>query len=381
MRLFRPFVLAALTGLLLAGCSKKKSEAPAPEPVLTLSPADTRIFSTSGTYSFEVETNQKSWEVRSDQDWCVVTPDYAGGSFSVELGGAPAPAHAAVTVQAGAAAPVTIDFAGLQDFDKNSQRSYPPREEAYALIIAASSGWENYRHQAGAYLMYRMLKSNGLDDDHILLVSEDDIARHSMNPTPGRILPPEGDGNLYENVTVDHKPSEVGLSELSDFLTAETSFRSGVYDNLFVYWAGQGTPQGPKWLGETLPAADVADFFKALSAQQTFRKLLLVLETDYSGAVGSACEDKKIPGMLCFAAADGETSKGGIRTDAGGKIPLSNSFTDTFYEQVSSPKSISIYELYRNICLTMPYYTQVGVYNANNFGNLYTSKVNEFLNL
>lgn len=163
-------------------------------PLLSLNPAETRFFSTSGTYSFEVETNQRSWEVRSDQEWCAVTPDYAGGSFSVELSGAPAPAHAAVTVQAGAAAPVTIDFASLQDFDKNSQRSYPPREESYALIVAASSGWENYRHQAGAYLMYQMLKSNGLDDDHILLVSEDDIARHSINPTPGRILPPEGGG-------------------------------------------------------------------------------------------------------------------------------------------------------------------------------------------
>lgn len=378
MRLFRPFVLAALTGLLLAGCSKKKSETP--PPLLSLNPAETRFFSTSGTYSFEVETNQKSWEVRSDQEWCAVTPDYASGSFSVELSGAPAPAHAAVTVQAGAAAPVTIDFASLQDFDKNSQRSYPPREESYALIVAASSGWENYRHQAGAYLMYQMLKSNGLDDDHILLVSEDDIARHSINPTPGRILPPEGEGNLYENVIVDYKLSEVGLSGLLETLTTGTSFRPGVYDNLFVYWAGRGTPEGPKWLDETLHAFEVADFFKALSARQTFRKLLLVLETDYGGVVGRACEETKIPGMLCFAAADGETSKGGIRTDAGGKIPLSNSFTDTFYELVSSPASISIYELYRDICRTMPYYTNVGVYNANNFGNLYTGAISEFLN-
>ena len=103
MRLFRPFVLAALTGLLLAGCSKKKSETP--PPLLSLNPAETRFFSTSGTYSVEVETNQKSWGGRSDQEWGAVTPDYAGGSFSVELSGAPAPAHAAVTVQAGAAAP------------------------------------------------------------------------------------------------------------------------------------------------------------------------------------------------------------------------------------------------------------------------------------
>ena len=117
-----------------------------------------------------------------------------------------------------------------------------------------------------------------------------------------------------------------------------------------------------------------------MSARQSFRKLLLVLEADYGGVVGRACEETKIPGMLCFAAADGETSKGGIRTDAGGKIPLSNSFTDTFYELVSSQASISIYELYRDICRTMPYYTNVGVYNANNFGNLYTGAISEFLN-
>lgn len=230
-----------------------------------------------------------------------MTPDYAGGSFSVELSGAPAPAHAAVTVQAGAAAPVTIDFASLQDFDKNSQRSYPPREESYALIVAASSGWENYRHQAGAYLMYQMLKSNGLDDDHILLVSEDDIARHSINPTPGRILPPEGEGNLYENVIVDYKLSEVGLSGLLETLTTGTSFRPGVYDNLFVYWAGRGTPEGPKWLDETLHAFEVADFFKALSARQSFRKLLLVLEADYGGVVGRGLRGDEDSGnaLLC----------------------------------------------------------------------------------
>ncbi len=28
----------------------------------------------------------------------------------------------------------------------------------------------------------------------------------------------------------------------------------------------------------------------------------------------------------------------------------------------------------------MPYYTNVGVYNANNFGNLYTGAISEFLN-
>ena len=373
MKRFRSFVFTVLTGALLAGCCSKEKP-PTLEPVLTLNPADTRFFSTDGTYTFEVTTDQDSWEARSDKEWCVVTPDYAGGAFTVELNGGGAPAHAVVTVKAGAAAPVAIDFARLQDFDKNFQISYPQQDQAYALIVAPSSGWENYRYQAGAYLIYKMLKDNGMDDDHIVLVSEDDIARNPNNPTPGRILPPEGDGNLYENVTVDYKPSELGFSELADILHSKISPN----DNLFIYWAGEASPQGPKWLGETLPVSEVVDFLVELHSRRFYRKLFFVLETDYSGAVGKAAEG--IPGILCFAAADGETSKGGVRTDAAGKIPLSNSFTDAFYNQAVANKNISLYDLYVQISRTMPYYTCIGVYNAIKFGNLYTSSVNEFLN-
>lgn len=374
MKSFRPFVFTVLTGALLAGCCSKEKP-PMPEPVLTLNPADTRFFSTDGTYTFEVTTDQDSWEARSDKEWCVVTPDYAGGAFTVGLNGAEAPAHAVVTVKAGAAAPVAIDFARLQDFDKNTQISYPEQEQAYALIVAPSSGWENYRYQAGAYLIYKQLKDNGMDDDHIVLVSEDDIARNPNNPTPGRILPPEGDGNLYENVTVDYKPSELGLSELPDILHSKISSN----DNLFVYWAGEAAPQGPKWLGETLPASEVVAFLVELNSRRSYRKLFFVLETDYSGAVGKAVEEEGIPGILCFAAADGETSKGGVRTDAAGKIPLSNSFTDAFYNQAVANKRLSLYDLYDQISRTMPYYTYIGVYNARKFGNLYTSGIGEFL--
>lgn len=282
-----------------------------------------------------------------------------------------------MTVTAGTAAPVTIDFAELQRFDANIQISYPDKAETYALIIAPSSGWENYRYQAGAYLIYKLLKDNGIDDDHILLISEDDIARNPNNPTPGRILPPEGDGNLYENVKVDCKPSEIKFQKLLSLFNKESSFHPGKDDNLFVYWAGKGTPEGLMWLDETIPAYQVADFFRQLS----FRTLFLVLEADYSGAVGKAVEDRKVKGMLYVAAADGETSKGGIRTDAGGKMPLSNSFTDTFYDHVVyRNKGSSIYSLYYEICHTMPYYTHVRVYNAGNFGNLFTTPIGEFLN-
>ena len=154
-----------------------------------------------------------------------------------------------MTVRAGAAAPVAIDFVGLRSFNDIVQISYPDRAQAYALIVAPSSDWENYRYQAGAYLIYKMLKDNGMDDDHIVLVSEDDIARHPNNPTPGRILPPKGDGNLYEGVTVDYKPSEIGLSKLSDILIQMLAKE----DNLFVYWRARPLRKARSGSGRRFP--------------------------------------------------------------------------------------------------------------------------------
>ena len=52
---------------------------------------------------------------------------------------------------------------------------YPPLEDQFAVVIATSTGRNNYRHQADALAQYRMLKGFGYDDDHIILILEDDL--------------------------------------------------------------------------------------------------------------------------------------------------------------------------------------------------------------
>lgn len=373
MKKMRRILFAALLGgSLLACCSEEEEKT---DPVLSLNPPETRIFSISGSHVFEVTTNQPSWSVRSDRDWCVVTQDRAANTFTVELSAAPTfPAYASVTVTAGEAALRRIDFVARQEeFDKNVQISYPKKEGTYALIVAASSGLENYRHQAGAYLIYQMLKANGLNDDHILLVSEDDVVSHPNSPTPGRILPPSGDGNLHEGLRVDYKPSELGFSGLAGLFAPGSSPSRN--DNLFVYWAGKGNAEGLEWLGQTIPAADVAGFFENLSDNGSFRKLFLLLDTDCAGVVSSACVDKNVKGLLCFAGTDVEgLSRGNRRSPGSNRVWLSNAFTDAFYK-VALSREVSLSDMYNQILRE----TNVGVYNAKNFGNLYTSTIAEFL--
>lgn len=268
----------------------------------------------------------------------------------------------------------------MQDFDKNNQISYPQKEETYALIVATASGWENYRHQANAYSIYRLLKQNGLDDNHILLISEDDIAFNSSNPTPGFIQFPSDDKNVYENIKVDYHPSEINLDGLLNILSGEADAASshpGLNDNLFVYWAGHGEPEGPYWLNKIIPSNEVADFFSRLSEKKCFRKLFFAMEACYAGKVGLCCEDRDIKGMLCITAAnEKETSKAYAIGTSG--VWISNSFSHALIEQLGTGKTSSVYDLYHNI-YNLTIGSHVSVYNAKNFGNLYTTSINEFL--
>lgn len=266
----------------------------------------------------------------------------------------------------------------MQDFNPYITIYYPPREELYAIVVAPASGWDNYRYQANAYAVYRLLRENGVDDDRILLVSEDDIAFDPLNPTPGVIASPIDGGNLFEGVKVDYRPSELSFRDLETAVTSGTSFRPGMKDNLFVYWAGGGVPEGPKWLDEVIPCSEVADFFRRLSSENRFRKLFLAMDADYAGRVGEACADRRIPGMLCLTATgENETSKATC-IDASGQVWASSYFTDALLRQLAADGEISVYDLYRNVYMRTVG-SHVTVCNADYFGNLYDSSVGEFL--
>lgn len=267
----------------------------------------------------------------------------------------------------------------MQSFNGSTPEAPSPKEDTYALIVATSSGWDNYRHQASAYAVYHLLKKNGMRDDHILLISEDDIASNPLNSFRGFIQASLGVRNLYEGVTVDYKPSALSFGELAGVVSGEKfpgTPHPGSRDNLFVYWAGHGVPQGPMWLNQVIPTAEVRTFFEKLSEKHCFRKLFFAMEACYAGRVGKSCEG--ISGMLCLAAAnEDETSKTSL-TDPTGMLWISNSFTDALLNQLATPLGKSIYDIYLNT-YKQTIGSHVSVYNDILFGNLYRMQISEFL--
>lgn len=64
----------------------------------------------------------------------------------------------------------------------------PDVRSHWALLVAGSSGWYNYRHQADVFHAYQVLLAGGYRKDHIVVMAADDIAQDSENPMPGKVF-------------------------------------------------------------------------------------------------------------------------------------------------------------------------------------------------
>jgi hypothetical protein len=194
----------------------------------------------------------------------------------------------------------------LMNFDKNIKGvSYEPLTDRCAVVMATSTGWINYRHQADALEFYRMLKNAGYDDDHIVLIVEDDIANNPENPHPGVVhVTPDGE-NLHTNIQVDYKISELTPEDFGNILKGNVTARTpqvvhgSKNTNVVLFWSGHGTYNTKiNWGDDYIWAGEIHSILQ--NAQDNFRKLFFVMETCYSGSVG---EDMPgIPGVLLLTA-------------------------------------------------------------------------------
>lgn len=270
--------------------------------------------------------------------------------------------------------------------------TYKDQKSRWALLVAGSKGWFNYRHQADVLSIYHFLKRNGYDDNHIIMVMADDIATNKSNKQPGWILSPEGN-NLYTDIQIDYKLSDLLASDISDILTGTKNDRCQiVFDDentdwssadIFVFWSGhgsniQGNPMNGKfeWAGKKDTKINKYSNFETALMKETldkmkdknhYRKLVFFIETCYSASIMNAAEG--FDGVLAFTAANGvETSFADIYNNTVGAW-LTNRFTRTFIEKLSSTPDVSYYDLYSEM-LKKTLGSHVQVINAPKFGNL-----------
>lgn len=256
--------------------------------------------------------------------------------------------------------------------------SYHELKDNYAVLVAASEGWNNYRHQADVLGFYHYLKGHGYDDDHILLIMADDIAYNEKNPLQGVVRRELSGKNLYDSVQIDYKLGDLTIADLRQILTSEPSAEypitlgSSDNDNVLLFWSGHGTQRGWRWK----ESEDIdSEFAKQMFLDMRFRKMFAVVETCYSGGVAQGCTG--IPGLLLMTAANPyETSKADA-FDGELQVYLSNTFTSSILSQLENTPNSIIYDLYLH-AFDKTNGSHVMVYNHDYYGNLYMCDMGEY---
>ncbi|PWA94210.1 peptidase C13, legumain [Artemisia annua] len=165
----------------------------------------------------------------------------------------------------------------------------------WAVLLAGSNGYWNYRHQADVCHAYQILKNGGIKDENIVVFMYDDIAYNRENPRQGVIInSPDGD-DVYAGVPKDYTGKDVNVDNFFAVLLGDKSkvkggsgkvVDSGPDDHIFVYYTDHG---GPGVLGmPTYPylyANDLNEVLKKKHAAGTYKSLVFYLEACEAGSI------------------------------------------------------------------------------------------------
>lgn len=125
----------------------------------------------------------------------------------------------------------------------------------WAVLLAGSSGYGNYRHQADVCHAYQILRKGGLKEENIIVFMYDDIANNSDNPRPGTIINHPNGTDIYAGVPKDYTGDNVNVNNFLAVLLGDKSsvnggsgkvVDSGPNDHIFIYYSDHG---GPECLG------------------------------------------------------------------------------------------------------------------------------------
>jgi len=186
----------------------------------------------------------------------------------------------------------------------------------WAVLVAGSNGYSNYRHQADVAHAYQVVKSKGIPESNIITMAYDDIASSRSNPFPGQLFnKPTAAGtpgvDVYAGFNIDYKGKDVTPENFMKVLTGTASGKnlaSTSDDNVFVFFSDHGAagliafPQG------TLHKADLQKTFDTMHTNNMYKKLTFYLETCESG---SMFEGMSTPGVYALSASSPSESSWG----------------------------------------------------------------------
>ncbi|XP_028804377.1 legumain isoform X1 [Neltuma alba] len=165
----------------------------------------------------------------------------------------------------------------------------------WAVLVAGSSGYANYRHQADVCHAYQILRKGGVREENIVVFMYDDIADSGFNPRPGLIINHPYGPDVYAGVPKDYTGENVTSENLyAVILGDKTKLKGGSgkvidskpNDRIFIYYTDHG---GPGVLGmPNRPYVYAMDFIEVLQRKHAsggYREMVIYVEACESGSI------------------------------------------------------------------------------------------------
>ena len=175
--------------------------------------------------------------------------------------------------------------------------AFAAAETHWAVIMAGSNTYLNYRHQADSHHAVKIMLENGIPRENIIHLAYDDIAHHEYNYYPGQIFnKPTGKGepgrNVYDSSEIDYRGSQVTAQNFYNVLLGDTSngpaLKSDENSYVFVNFAdhgGRGLLGVPDHCGSYIYADKLNEVLQTMSDNKMFKQLTFYVEACESGSM------------------------------------------------------------------------------------------------
>ncbi|EAX86851.1 Clan CD, family C13, asparaginyl endopeptidase-like cysteine peptidase [Trichomonas vaginalis G3] len=209
----------------------------------------------------------------------------------------------------------------------------------WAVLMAGSRGYNNYRHQADIFHIYDIIKTRGFPKENIITLAYNDVVRHKDNPYPGKIFATADHKNVYPGrENIDYTGQDANAENFFRVLLGDThngrALQSTAEDDVFVYYDDHGAPGllcVPHNNGPEIYADNIASVISQMKKEKKFRNLFFVIEACYSGSVALNITE---PNVFIITAASDQQPSYSAQWDSRLHTFRSNEFTQNFLKYI-----------------------------------------------
>lgn len=169
----------------------------------------------------------------------------------------------------------------------------------WAVLVAGSNGFWNYRHQADVCHAYTTLLTKGFHPENIIVFSYDDVANDPSNPFPGKLFNKptynKVGKDVYHYCKIDYKGDDVTPANFLNVLRGNATGVKGIgtgrvltsnrTDKVFLNFADHGAPGLIAFPNDYLYANDLLSALNYMHTKKMYAELVFYLEACESGSM------------------------------------------------------------------------------------------------